>query len=224
MASASFFGAEGCPGTGGTLTIAQGVCQGFVTLAFDPASVRWSTAPAAGGACIPKQSANPIIPPLDWGSLIRACGDPDNAGAGCGFGTCVPRPEPPFEEVLCVYQAGDIPCPAGAYSARQVLYSTLTDTRACSGCDCGPPTGTSCVGTMKLYTDTACSMEEVVLSSVSECEALPPDTTAPPPPYLSQRSIIYSGTPSGAGSCASVPSEASGGVTVDDPITVCCTP
>lgn len=224
IGSATFFADTACSTPGGTLNVALGICQAFVTLQFDPGSVRWATAPAAGGACVPKQSANPIFPPLTWDTQVRACGDASSAGAGCGAGLCVPRPAPPFEDVLCVYQAGDIPCPPGAYNDRTVFFATATDTRACSGCDCGSPTGTSCVGTMKLYTDTVCSAEEVILSSVSQCAQLPPDTTTPPPPYLSQRSMRYTGTPSSTGSCASIPSNPSGGVFQEDPITVCCTP
>ncbi|MFT3770197.1 MAG: hypothetical protein QM820_32610 [Minicystis sp.] len=223
IASATFFANPGCQSAGGTLTIAQGVCQGFVTLQFDPASVRWATAPAAGGACVPQPSGFPQVQPAKWGTQVRACGDAGN-GAGCGIGTCVPKPLPPFDDMLCIYQAGDIPCPGGAYSVRQVFFSTLDDTRTCSACDCGAPTGTSCNGTMKLYTDTACSVEEVIMTNVSQCSSLPPDSTTPPPPYLSQRSIIYTGTPSNAGSCGSIPSKPSGSVSADDPVTVCCTP
>ncbi|APR79295.1 Hypothetical protein A7982_04642 [Minicystis rosea] len=223
IAQAQFFGSPGCAPPGSALTIAQGVCQGFVTLSFDPASVRWGTAPAAGGACLPQASGFPVIPPVHWDTQIRACGDAGN-GAGCGMGACVPKPSPPFEDMLCIYRDGNVPCPAGPYSVRQVFFADADDTRQCSSCQCGTPSGTSCVGTMKLYTDTQCTTEETLLTSVSQCSALPPDPTTPPPPYLSQRSIIYTGTPSGSGSCPSTPSSASGAVTPEDPITVCCTP
>jgi hypothetical protein len=224
IGSATFFAAASCVTQGGTLNVPANICQPFVTLSFDPASVRWATAPASGGACIPKQTGNPSIPPAQWATQMLACGDGATAGAGCGAGVCVPRPAPPFDDALCVYQAGDVPCPPGPYSLRTLFYTTAGDTRDCSACDCGAPTGTTCAGTVKLYTDTACSVEEVILSSVSQCAALPPDTTTPPPPYLSQRSMIYQGAPTGSGSCASIPSKGSGTVAEEDPLTVCCTP
>jgi hypothetical protein len=224
IGAATFYGGPSCVQQGGTLNVAMGVCQGFVTLQFDPASVRWANAPASGGACIPKQTGNEVIPPVQWAEQMVACGDGGNAGAGCGAGVCVPRPAPPFDDTICVYQAGDLPCPSGPYSVRTVFYTNADDTRACSACDCGAPTGTSCAGTMKLYTDTACTMDEVILSSVNQCSNLPPDSTPPPPPYASLRSMIYQGAPTGSGSCASIPSSASGSVSEQDPITVCCTP
>ncbi len=76
---------------------------------------------------------------------------------------------------------------------------------------------------MKLYSDQECSVGETTLSSVLQCSALTPDPTPPPAPYVTSRSIKYTGSANSAGSCTVQPSVPSGSVTQSDPITLCCT-
>jgi hypothetical protein len=219
----ALFSNGACFGQGGTLTIAQGVCSGFVSLMYDPAGVRWQAAPATGGACVPKSSGNAVLPPVQWDYQVRACGDPAPNPGGCGTGICVPKQKEPFEDELCVYQRGDLACPAGPYREKSVYFTNVQDSRACSACECSSPTGTSCTGSMSLYTDQSCSVDETTLTNVLECSALAPDPTPPSPPYMSLRSVRYTATANAAGSCTSKPSTPIGNVTLTDPITVCCT-
>jgi len=220
----TIFSGDACFGVNRTLNIVQGECVAFLSQTMDPASVRWENAPPAGGACIPKTSGSAVIPPVQWDNRMRACGDAPPNGAGCGIGSCVARPKAPFAKQFCVYQRGDLACPAGSYSDRSVYFGGVNDTRTCTDCGCTPPFGTSCTGTLKMFTDIFCGVDETNLSSVSECSALAPDPTPPDLPYLTLRSALYNGSPGSDGSCATQSSRAEGGVWESDPITVCCTP
>ena len=220
----TIFSDQACSGLNRTLNIVQGECVAFLSSTMDPASVRWESAPPAGGACIPKTSGSAVIPPVQWDTRMRACGDAPPNGAGCGIGSCVARPKAPFAKQFCVYQRGDLACPAGSYSNRSVYFSGVTDTRTCTDCECTLPSGTSCTGTLKLFTDLLCGADETNLSSVSQCSTLAPDPTPPALPYLTLRSVLYNGSPGSDGSCSPRSSRAEGGVWQSDPITVCCTP
>ena len=222
VAAASFFNNGTCAGGAGSLNIAQGICQGFVTTAFDPQSVRWTSATPGGGVCVPQPSGPAVIPPLEWADQAQTCGV-QSIGGGCGGGVCVPSPTSPFSASVCIQRSGDFACPAG-YPIRELYFAGANDSRSCSNCGCGSPTGLSCVGTMQLYSDQGCSQDEVTLSSVSQCSPLAPDPTPPPPPYQSLRSILYTGGYSGSGSCNVVSSNASGNATPSQPITFCCLP
>ncbi len=221
VAAASFYGNNSCAGGAGSLNIVQGICQGFISLSLDPSSVRWQSATSGGGACLPIPSSLPVVPPLEWASRARVCANPA-AGGGCWAAACVPRPSPPFAQAVCVYQNGDISCP-GTYNQKLVYYQGAVDNRSCTGCDCQPPTGTSCSGTLKLWTDLNCQVDETTLTSVGQCAQLGPDPTPPSPPYQTLRSIRYSGGPSGSGSCASLPSTTTGSASPAAPVTFCCT-
>jgi len=218
------FADSACSSLGRTLNVVQGACIAFVSLSFDPASVRWESAQPAGGACIPRSSGSAVFPPPQWNTRMRACGDPPQNSGGCGTGTCVARQKAPFSEQFCIYQRGDLACPAGPYSNRSRYFAGVEDTRACSACECGLPSATSCSGTMRLYTDQSCGVDETVLTSVSQCSLLTPDPTPPPLPYLTLRSVNYSATADAVGFCEARPSTPSGSVVPNDPITVCCTP
>jgi hypothetical protein len=135
----------------------------------------------------------------------------------------VPAQKAPFDEQLCVYQRGDLACPAGPYRNKSVYFTGVDDTRSCTACDCSSPTATTCSGSMQLYTDQSCNADETTLSTVLECSALAPDPTPPSPPYMSLRSVRYTGTANADGHCTANPSTPAGRVIPTDPITLCCT-
>ena len=58
----------------------------------------------------------------------------------------------------CVYRAGvHEMCPEHYTHRREVLYPEAPiDTRACSACSCGAPTGSVCKGSLNMYTDASC--------------------------------------------------------------------
>jgi hypothetical protein len=223
IGTASFYSNAMCVGGGGQLSIPEGVCQAFVTSTIDPAGVMWNAAPPGGGACFPITTGTVSVPSVVWAERARSCGGLTDIGDGCGGGLCVPRPQIPFAEPVCVYRAGDQSCPA-AYPDKALYFQSADDTRSCTSCGCGTPTGTSCGGTLQLYTDNNCNVDEVTLSTVGQCAALPPDPTPPPPPYFSLRSMKYTGGSNNGGSCASQASNRTGTVNAISPVTFCCAP
>jgi hypothetical protein len=128
----------------------------------------------------------------------------------------VATPPAPFAKV-CVFQAGATTCPAGAYSVASVFYGGVSDSRACSGCSCGTPAGTSCTGAQvqgfSVNTGT-CGGTAVTISS-GPCETVgvtiegEEEITAPT---------------ANNGTCTPSGGQASGTVTPATPTTVCCTP
>ncbi|MBM4376786.1 MAG: hypothetical protein FJ095_17020, partial [Deltaproteobacteria bacterium] len=224
VASFQLFGADQCMGGGGGLTIAANTCVAFVSMT-DPRSVRWATAPAAGGVCIGKAAAPPKVPPLSWSTRMRACGAAA-LGAGCGGDVCAPRPAEGFAPGACIAQAGDVPCPGPEYPLRQVYYRDVDDSRTCTDCDCTAPQGMTCTGALSLATDAQCGVDVTTMSTVGECAPLGPDPTPPPQPsvYQTLRSVVYASGPSVGGSCSPIPSVPVGAATPLDPVTVCCVP
>ena len=50
--------------------------------------------------------------------------------------TCVHYWASPLEGKLCIYRAGDHPCPAGYTANRRVYHQNITDGRTCTTCTC----------------------------------------------------------------------------------------
>jgi hypothetical protein len=76
------------------------------------------------------------IPPFAWAATITTCRLPDDALL-CDGGVCVPPIPEGFESKWCMYQTGDLECPAGPFPVKTLFYSGVEDTRACSNCQCG---------------------------------------------------------------------------------------
>jgi hypothetical protein len=88
------------------------------------------------------------------------------AGGGCAGGQCLPIPAAPLEGKLCIYRAGDLPCPAGYTANRRVYNQTITDGRTCTACTCGTPV---CNGLISKGQDTSCSVEGVGMPVPVSC-------------------------------------------------------
>jgi hypothetical protein len=89
------------------------------------------------------------LPPVAWSSRIVACELAEPAAA-CDEGVCRPSAPEPFDARACVYQEGDVGCPAGAFNTKHVVHEGVVDTRSCGACSCGDPQP-SCVGDLLLY-------------------------------------------------------------------------
>jgi hypothetical protein len=218
-----FFQSSDCTvGGGNTRGITADECHPFVFSGADPTGLEWASAPPLGGACLPDTDGPPFAPPLEWDQYALACGD-SGQGAGCDSGACVPVPQEPFESGLCVYRPGDVACPAGPYSIRQVLYRGAADSRRCTDCGCGAPTGAECTGTFFAGTDRDCAADVVTMSAPGQCVALPPDPTLPPQVgFLSSRSFRYQSTGPVGGSCEAAGGVSTGTAAAADPVTFCC--
>lgn len=115
-----------------------------------------------------------------WKTRAIACQAPTNNNA-CSSKTsfCVAKPGP--EWLSCVYQQGAHKldaCPNNYRDSARTLYENAPlDDRGCTECWCGAPTGSACIGNMRLYDDATCSTELVnlLVGSMSEsCTSIVP--------------------------------------------------
>ena len=110
------------------------------------------------GGCIPIEPVNVQAPPV-WKTFARACLD-SKIVRECGPNAeeCAP-PAPGPEFRTCVFYRGKpskVTCPL-AYPDRSVFYEGIPlDTRACAPCACGAPQGSTCTGSIGLFSDAAC--------------------------------------------------------------------
>lgn len=169
------------------------------------------------GSCTPSPQT-PSVPPAEWTTKVVACQPPPLAAGTCAGGNvCSPRPEPTFGQKLCIATtSGDVPCPAGPYSDRSVVFTAFNDTRSCSACACGSTT-IPCATGVALYTDTSCNTPNFASSDVTTCLA---------PNALGSAKLTSTGAPKTdlAAACAATQSTPSGGVTGGSPATICCLP
>jgi hypothetical protein len=81
--------------------------------------------------------------PAQWESTVYSCKLADGAETCNGDGICQPNPPGDFEATSCIYQQGDVGCPAGAYNTKHLYNTGVDDTRDCGDCTCGVP-ATNC--------------------------------------------------------------------------------
>jgi len=107
----------------------------------------------------------------DWRQAGVSCrGDIDETLCGEGA-TCVGELGLPW--LQCVWRAGvHGQCPPEYDWDRFVLYpeEAIIDSRQCTGCECGAPEGSACVGNIRLYDDSLCGSEfaKYPISSIKE--------------------------------------------------------
>jgi len=94
--------------------------------------------PSLTGSCAPNATVEPM--PAGFDTRTIACGTFDAVSKGCDDGLCVPLPTAPYQAGVCVWAEGDLECPAG-FDDRSLYNAEYSDTRDCSTCTCGAPTG-----------------------------------------------------------------------------------
>ena len=163
-------------------------------------------------------------PPSSWQTTARGCGysGPGDMGGCSGGSTCMAKPSAPFGTTLCVYQSGSVPCPSATYTVQTVVYGGVDDTRNCTTCDCGAPTGVSCTvsGTLSAYPDDGQCVGSPI-GSISDysgnvCVTMGGQATG------GVEGLITI-TPTG-GSCTASGGQPTGSATPSTPTTICCTP
>ncbi len=210
--------ASSCGSSGGAVTIAPGACasvQTITTACGVGASLTVSGSAAAGGTCQPDASV--ALPQATWGTQAIACVPSALSPVGCPSGeTCVPVTSTAFGSRFCVLRAGTNGCPAGPFVAQHLYYGAVADTRACSACSCGGPTGVDCnsKGHATTWGNPTCTM-----NLGADLTPLPVACVA----AAAAHSIQFTTTPDG-GSCAPGGGLPSGGVTAQAITTLCCTP
>ena len=109
----------------------------------------------SGGECSPIDSVQ--VPAAGFSQTSTVCGGASEQTGECaGSDTCVATPPEGFESRLCVWQEGDLECPAGGYEDRFVRHADFDDGRNCTTCTCGDPDG-DCAATVRLWTSDSCS-------------------------------------------------------------------
>ncbi|HTQ48234.1 MAG TPA: hypothetical protein VMI75_36005 [Polyangiaceae bacterium] len=208
-----------CTTAGGscaTSTLTPNVCQTLDERSQCATAVTLDMSLLAGTSVMGSCTAAPMrdVPPYSWGIQARGCVSTVAAAqVDCGSGKiCAPAPEPGFAQKLCISHAGDVACPGNGYGVKHLYYTSVDDTRTCSDCTCGMPTGGSCSFSVVGYSssDQSCTGNAVTYLPGTKCAGVqqPGDfrlTLAPT-----------------NGSCTASTSSASGTATPTGPVTVCC--
>ncbi|MCA9593321.1 MAG: hypothetical protein KC776_08415 [Myxococcales bacterium] len=207
--SAELFGhATGCSTAGNSLAqLAPGACVNVPGPL--PPAMRIKP-PDVVGACTAVDQHD--IQAATWGSEARLCGGADTTGSCEEGGACLPAD--PGTGHVCIYQSGDMTCPAGAYSKANVAYEGVSDTRKCSKCSCGTPEG-KCAGQVGMFPTSACSGGPTTTTSLATCVKI----TSSAPLHLE-----YNAAPPAAVTCAPSTSTLSGTAVATKPVTFCCIP
>jgi hypothetical protein len=124
-----------------------------------------------GGQSFCEESETEMIPPFNWQSAIATCRVPETALL-CDDGVCLPPVPDGFEATWCIYQQGDLECPAGEFSNKLSFFTDVEDTRDCTNCTCGTA-GTSCEdATMMVFDQPDCAgIPSLIVESDNICIA-----------------------------------------------------
>ena len=220
-ASSEFCGQSGMEVDFSGLDADPAVCntENSIPAGNDPKSVTLGPLTLMESGCKP---SNPLPAPRKNGSasartFARAC-------RGVAFPPCldpsflcVPTAEPPPEGFSqCIYRLGDHECPAD-YPDKRVFFDKVTDTRSCSPCSCGEPTGSACSAKVLFFQDMDCTQPAGGVDGTSlgpECDLLWPG-----PPLLGKKVTDITYYP---GSCPASGGEPVGSADLMHPSTFCC--
>lgn len=172
--------------------------------------------------CAPSAEPPPEPTPPVWQTAALACAD-DRPGWCDDVDTiCAPADAAGFS--LCISQAGDLACPSD-WPLKQTFYKTVEDTRSCTPCDCGAPTGGTCTALVSAFSDSTCTTTQVALkmsSSVSAC--VPVQTEGSPPTSPALGGVTGSKPTYQPGTCLPSGGAPSGMLAPAEPTTFCCRP
>ncbi len=189
----------------------SGTCDSSVSIASGKlcSGVDCVQSLTVGPLTVSENGCNPSQPPKQatptWQTYAHACRADPRVGCEGGAGICLTASPPGFR--VCVFQTGDVDCPGfGPYTEKHVFYDSYDDTRACSPCTCGAPTGSTCSSKVSIYTDGACSTlayQATVDATGPACHDVPAGTplgskSATPPTYAPGACSPGGGMPMGA--------------------------
>jgi hypothetical protein len=205
FADVDYFGDSNCQSLNQSSALPFNFC---VNVGSGNGSVRSKPGVASGGSCSP--SPTKTVPPSTWGNSYAACaynGKTDLGGC-TNSGLCI---EAPSSGKACVWQFGDVPCPAGAYSSKTTIYTTESDNRGCTSCSCTYVAG-SCTAPITVYTGANCSSSTISIQSDNSCH------------QFSGYSAIAGTITQTAGSCTGGSVTPDGTDSPAGPVTICCAP
>ncbi|MFT3764710.1 MAG: hypothetical protein QM820_04215 [Minicystis sp.] len=170
------------------------------------------------GACTPSEP--PAQPAPVWKSFARGCHAVPLTWCNGGASVCLGVPPPELGFRVCMYHDGDKDCPAiSPYQDKHVLYQDYEDTRACTGCTCDAPAGSTCASTITVFSDGACSAplySFTIGSTNPDCHDVPAGT---PLGSKSATAPVYK-----PGSCTPGGGQPMGAATPAHASTYCCLP
>jgi hypothetical protein len=177
----------------------------------------------SSGDCTPQPTQN--LPEAQFTQQMVGCETNEATLVGCTEGAvCVPDLVSPLQS-WCVYSEGDQTCPDGPYTERTVYYESLSDSRSCSACTCGDPSGQCEGGGVNFFHDgilSGCNADPatmLVLVGVAEygsCVDILTETGGP--------IGVSASEPTPVGSCTPSSVALQGSVTPSGAVTVCCVP
>jgi hypothetical protein len=177
-----------------------------------------------GGSCTP-QTTTTTGSTAGWTTSARICAwaGPNDTPGGCSPTTdqCVggsPGTGAGFAATVCVFQSGDVACPAGYPNNRNVVFSGENDGRTCAGCTCttASPSGGACSGSVNLFGVTNCAGSAIQYALGTHC--LTYSNIGPTDPQAVQAAFTV--TP---GTCGvATQATPAGSVVGTEPTTVCC--
>lgn len=173
-------------------------------------SVKGKPGVAMGGSCGPNPSKS--IPTNSWSNSYATCSyNAKTDTGGCqNSSLCVQSPGTGAWAKPCVWQMGDVSCPA-VYTQKATIYTSDTDSRGCTPCSCTYSPG-SCTAPLTVWTAGSCSGTSLAISTDNTCH------------QFAGWSAIAGSITNTAGSCAGSSVTPNGTDVPAGPVTVCCTP
>jgi hypothetical protein len=200
------------PGWDGGCTAADGIDAG----AFgDGGSLTIAAPTVTDAGCTAIQPPTPDAGPT-WSYALACMGQAGGACAGGFF--CAPPQVAGFE--VCVALDGDEECVGSTYTEKHLAFLGVDDTRSCSPCTCGAPSGGKCTATISVYANGACASDEVYGLTIDS--TMPEwcfDVTTGPLLSKSASPPTYD-----AGPCPPSGGAPTGTATPTSPTTFCCIP
>ena len=202
-----------CHTSGGTIDLADNVFTAVNQSLPSRFRLDVQSLAASGGECTPITTGS--IPDAGFSERVDLCA-PAELEPGCDDTVCVPKPAPPFEAGVCIWQEGNHECPADAgYTERTVYHRNFEDTRSCSSCSCSAPSGSCPDAEATLY--FGYNFVDVVTLEDGQCIMV---ASADHDEVTAAR--FYTGNPEWE-PCQASQGGSNGEATPIEPITVCCT-
>ena len=130
----------------------------------------------SGGSCAAESEE--VIPELSWDAVVRGCSGPiPPQECNANGDRCYDVPADGYESEICFIAEGDIPCPPGTdYSEKTIRYTSVTDSRDCTTCQCGSVGGGfegECIENYDFFTSNDCSGSAAGTANGFGCNASP---------------------------------------------------
>ncbi len=200
-----------------TLTLLPGMCLALASGACMPQAVSAGAA-TASVTCNGELDAD--IPAPTWTSNVRACASSvDPSRSNCPVGQiCQPSPSQAFSGQLCIGVSGDSPnCPQDSpYSVRSVYYEDVSDTRDCSACTCGNPSGFTCSAVFTEFDSCASKNVQTTHNAPFGCDLTQNGNNAV--------QLALTEDDAGSGSCPPMGGMLQGAAMPTNAATFCCLP